>query len=277
MRVHHLNLGTMRPPLGKLIDGEPGLFRRATMVCHCLLVETGTGLVLIETGMGTPVTTDANAWLGRTFVRRTNPDQGVDQTAVHQLRALGFDPADVRDIVLTHLDLDHAGGLVDFPQARIHVYAEELRALQSPRDKAERNRYRKVQFAHSPQWTTYADLGEPWFGFGAVRSLDGLPEEILLIPLAGHTRGHAGVAVDTGNGWLLNAGDSYFHPGELEPTPHIPAGLGLFEAYMQTDRAARLDNQRRLRELVHAHGNEVTVFSAHNATEFDRISARSRL
>jgi glyoxylase-like metal-dependent hydrolase (beta-lactamase superfamily II) len=133
-----------------------------------------------------------------------------------------------------------------------------------------------VQFAHNPQWTSYTDFGEPWFGFDAVRSLDGLPEEILIVPLAGHTRGHAGVAVDTGSGWLLNAGDSYFHPGELEPRPHIPAGLGLFESYIQTDKVARLDNQRRLRELVQAHGDEITIFSAHNATEFDRLSARSR-
>ena len=141
----------------------------------------------------------------------------MDQTALHQIRALGFDPADVRDIVLTHLDLDHAGGLIDFPQARVHVYAEELRALQSPRDAAERNRYRTVQFAHDPKWTSYSDTGEPWFGFGAVRQLAGLPDEILLIPLSGHTRGHAGVAVDTGNGWLLNAGDSYFFHGQVDP------------------------------------------------------------
>ncbi len=269
MRVHHINCGTLRPPLGRLVDGKPGLFRRATMVCHCLLIETATGLVLAETGMGTPVTTDAEAWLGRKFVHLTRPDRGEDQTAVHQIRKLGFDPADVRDIVLTHLDLDHAGGLVDFPQARVHVYATELAALGTAR-------YRSVQFAHGPQWTSYADSGEPWFGFDAVRPLDGLPEEILLIPLAGHTLGHAGIAVDTGNGWLLNAGDSYFHPGELEPRPHIPAGLGMFESLMQTDRAARLDNQRRLRELVQAHRDEVTVFSAHSALEFDRISAGSR-
>jgi dihydrofolate reductase len=35
--------------------------------------------------------------------------------------------------------------------------------------------------------------GEPWFGFERVRPLDGLPPEIALIPLIGHTFGHAGV------------------------------------------------------------------------------------
>ena len=65
MRVHHLNCGTMRPPGGRLVDGGPGVFRRAEVVCHCLLVETGTGLVLIDTGFGTPADDRPAQWLGR--------------------------------------------------------------------------------------------------------------------------------------------------------------------------------------------------------------------
>ena len=44
-------------------------------------------------------------------------------------------------------------------------------------------------------WRTYRSGGERWFGFEAVRDLDGLPPEILMIPLPGHTGGHAGVAI----------------------------------------------------------------------------------
>jgi len=73
MRVHHLDCGTMRPLGGRLIDGRPGLFRRATMVCHCLLLETATGLVLVETGTGTPAAVDREAWLGAGFVRPPCP------------------------------------------------------------------------------------------------------------------------------------------------------------------------------------------------------------
>jgi len=32
--------------------------------------------------------------------------------------------------VLTHIDFDHAGGLPDFPQAKIHVHANEKNAAQ---------------------------------------------------------------------------------------------------------------------------------------------------
>jgi glyoxylase-like metal-dependent hydrolase (beta-lactamase superfamily II) len=185
---------------------------------------------------------------------------------------------DVRHVVLTHLDLDHAGGLVDFPKATVHVHAEELRAFESPRDDAERNRYRAVQFTHGPKFRTYRNSGESWFGFRAVGEMDGLPPEILLIPLAGHTRGHAGVAVDSGDGWLLHAGDSYFFHGEVDPVKaHCPPGLAMFEARVQTEKGPRLDNQRRLRELVRAHADAVTVFSSHSAVEFHRLSRRSRI
>jgi glyoxylase-like metal-dependent hydrolase (beta-lactamase superfamily II) len=268
MRVHHLNCGTMRPPGGRLVDGGPGVFRRAEVVCHCLLVETGTGLVLIDTGFGTPADDRPAQWLGRGFASMTRPATDRGQAAVRQIERLGFSSRDVRHIVLTHLDLDHAGGLVDFPDATVHVHATELSAAQRPRTALARSRYRAIQFAHQPRWTAYADPGEPWLGFDAIRGLDGLPPEILLIPLAGHTRGHTGIAVDTGHGWLLHAGDAYFHPGEIDIRPHCPPALTVFESILQVDKRARVRNQQRLRELARTHSGQVQIFSAHNAAEY---------
>ena len=275
MRVHHLNCGTLRPLGGRLIDGEPGYLRRAEMVCHCLLVETGDGLVLVETGLGTPAAEHPDRWLGGGFARLVNPATDGEEAAVRQVRRLGFDPGDVRHIVLTHLDLDHAGGLVDFPEATVHVYAEELRALERKATAKDGTRYRGVQFAHGPRWAPEEARGEAWLGFEAVRPLDGLPPGILLIPLAGHTRGHAGVAIDTGDHWLLHAGDAYFHPGELDARPHCPPGLTVFESMVQTERRSRLHNQQRLRELARDHGDRVRIQSAHNAAEYRRALAGS--
>jgi glyoxylase-like metal-dependent hydrolase (beta-lactamase superfamily II) len=272
MRIHHLNCGTMRPLGGRLVDGRGGLFQRATTICHCLLLETDTGLALIETGVGSPTVDRPAEWLGSAFVRLANPVSDPALSAVTQIRALGLDPADVRDIVVTHLDLDHAGGLVDFPQARVHVHERELQALQNPVDDGERRRYRQIQFAHGPQWRSYRAEGDPWFGFAAVRELDGLPG-VMLIPLAGHTRGHAGIAVDTGDGWLLNAGDAIYAETQLDPDrPSLPPLMAFFESRMQTEKAARLDNQRRLRALAKDHGDEVAIFAAHDVAAFERFT-----
>ena len=52
MHVHHLNAGTMCPMSARLVNGQGGLFKRARLVCHVLLLETEDGLVLVDTGLG---------------------------------------------------------------------------------------------------------------------------------------------------------------------------------------------------------------------------------
>ncbi|MEU5408368.1 MBL fold metallo-hydrolase [Nocardia asteroides] len=268
MRIHHLDGGTMRPFGGRLMDGIGGITRRAEMVCHCVLIELDDRLVLIETGIGEGAVRQPEVWLGRRFIRMTRPVLDLAHTIAPRIEALGYRRDDVTDIVLTHLDLDHAGGLADFPRATVHVYGEELRALDGDFGLREKFRYRAAQFAHGPRWESYDEFGEPWFGFDAVRQLRGLPPELLIIPLAGHTRGHAGIAIDTGAGWKFAVGDAYFHPGQLDlEHPHQPPGAALFERLVQTVGPARIDNQERLRELLRGHGAEVEVFSAHSAVE----------
>ena len=102
---------------------------------------------------------------------------------------------------------------------------------------------RLVDLVHEPG-------GEPWFGFECVRDLGGqLPPEILLVPLVGHTRGHCGIAVDTGEQWLLCAGDAYFYREEMSwEKPHCTPGLAWYQRLMQVHSRWRLLNQRRLRE-----------------------------
>jgi hypothetical protein len=44
---------------------------------------------------------------------------------------------------------------------------------------------------------------------------------------------------------------------------------------MEKDRASRLLNQQRLRELNRAHGREVRIFCGHDILEFERLSGHS--
>lgn len=115
MKVHHFNCGTM--PLG--------------LVSHCLLIETPSSLVLVDTGFGLDCVRAPDEILG-VGGRILRPVLDENETALRQVEGLGFDATDVRHIVLTHMDLDHAGGLADFPWATVHVHGPEFRAAMKP-------------------------------------------------------------------------------------------------------------------------------------------------
>lgn len=201
------------------------------------------------------------------------------ETAIRQIEALGHNPGDVRHIVLTHLDFDHAGGLEDFPGATVHVMAKEYDSATGPRRGfVPRNRYRPSQFDEVRDWRRYGAHGERWFGFDAVRDLEGLPPEILMVPLPGHTWGHAGVAIEGPQGWLLHAGDAYFYRGEMrEAKRRCTPGLRAYQTMMEVDRALRLSNQERLRRLSVDAAAGVQLVCAHDPVEFERCAAGNPL
>jgi len=230
--------------------------------------------VLVDTGFGTP-DIERPEHLGAPFRALTRPQLRREETALEQIRKLGFHADDVRDIVVTHLDLDHAGGLRDFPKATVHVLDTELEAATNPKGPKERARYPKAQ-RDGVTFQTHKAEGEDWFGFQAVQNIPGLPEDILMVPLIGHTRGHTGIAVRGDDGWLLHAGDAYFDRREMDlKRPRCKPGLRYYQVQMEVDRRQRLANQRRLRELVRRHGGEVRVICAHDPVLFEEWAQRS--
>ncbi len=259
------------------MDGRvDSVFRRGRLACHCLLLETENGLVLVDTGLGMRDVIDPKARLSRFFLALLSPDFRADMTAVRQVEWMGFRARDVRHIVLTHLDFDHAGGLDDFPEATVHLLQEERDYATLQKTWLDRQRFRPQQWSTRERWRVYRPgEGDSWFGFNAVRQLEGLPPEIAFVPLAGHTFGHAGVAIDTGDGWLLQAGDAYFHHREMDAgSPYCTPGLRFYQKMMEKNREARLWNQQRLRDLKREHGGEVEILCSHDPVEFERVARR---
>ncbi|MFG2974381.1 MBL fold metallo-hydrolase [Streptomyces sp. NPDC048331] len=283
MRIHHLNCGSLRtiPPFGAVpATGGPGELPELPAVCHCLLIETDKdGLILVDTGLGTEDTRRPDRTLGADWVDYAQPALDPRESALHQVVRLGYAPRDVRHIVLTHLHRDHTGGLADFPDARIHVHPEEYRAVTDPSAAHHRHSvdaFMPAHRAHGPLLSPASVEGDTaWFGFPGVARPQGLRCELLLVPLPGHSAGHAGVGVRADDGrWLLHAGDAYMYHGEIDRTPPLDHPvLDPVQQGAQTDAAARAATRDRLRDLVRDHADEVTVFSAHDPWEYARLAA----
>lgn len=266
---HKIPLLTLLGISSYLTKDNQSAFSPGKMICHCLLIESNEGLILVDTGIGLQDVAEPKARLGGLFTLLARPRLDPEETAARQVVKLGFKLDDVRHIVVTHLDLDHAGGLPDFPKAKVHVFEPEYKAAMNPLTLAENKRYRSVHWQHKPDWEIHSlQEGEPWFGFNKVRAIVGTNSEVLLIPVTGHTRGHCAVAVKVPGGWLVHCGDAYFFHGEMSPDGYsCPVGLRLFQHIVQTDGQTRIDNQDRLRKLAKAHSNEVKLFCAHDPVE----------
>ena len=239
-----------------------------TMVAHVLLVERSDGLLLVDSGFGTGDLADPGR-LGKPFHVMVRPTLDPGETAVARVKALGFDPADVTDIVVTHLDIDHAGGLGDFPDARVHVHRAELEAV-GHQPLRHRSRNAPAQWAHDVTWVTHAKPDDTWFGFPAITALG---DGVVIVPLPGHTHGQVGVAVQTDSGrWLLHAGDAFFDGRQMGATPSCHRGLAGFQRFTATSEKVRRNTLEQLQALATQHADEVTVFCAHDKRQYDALA-----
>lgn len=254
MRVEHLSCAAMHPIL---VGALPA---------HVLLVHTADGLVLVDTGFGLQDLAEPRKRLGSSVVM-LRPDRSERHTAIRQLEAAGYSAADVAHIVLTHLDLDHAGGLPDFPEATVHTTTAEHAAATHP-SMREAQRYRPAHVQHGAKFQLHEGRGDTWLhGLTGHEVLAG----ITLIPMPGHTRGHAAVAVETEDrGMIVHAGDAIFD-GTSANIPHARESrlLRVFEQAMAMDRKKIAENHQTLARLQ-AEG--MTVIPAHDRGVYEAMA-----
>ena len=248
MKLHHLNCGVLHAPPSP----------RAA--CHCLLLESDSRLALVDTGIGLQDIARPVERIGQAAIEAAGFQFHEQKTAARQIERLGLRPEDVTDIVLTHADPDHAGGLADFSAASVHVSIEELAHLESGNQ-----RYSPAQLAHRPRWVAHAPAAERWFGLEARPLPLFAGADVLLVPLLGHTLGHCGVAVPQEGRWLLHVGDAYYLRVELAADDHPVSALATMRADSDALRRASLTELRR---LAQDHAAEVDMLSYHDFTEF---------
>lgn len=231
MKIHYLNCGTLHPISRRLVNGEGGFLEKATLVCNCLLVEQGDSWILIDAGLGIDDLREPEQRLGKGFIRNTNPKLDFSESAISRVKDLGIDPQKIKKIVLTHIDVDHVGGISDFPWAEIVVSKHQFDLAQKASSSAVNRRLHPQQWNHDPVWSPQT-FDSTWNG----RPATYVSENILLVDLPGHLEGHCGVVVKReGKMPLIHAGDAVMSTRAVQGK-RTPLGLAIFEMLMRTDR-----------------------------------------
>jgi N-acyl homoserine lactone hydrolase len=171
---------------------------------YCYLVEHPGGLVLVDCGINPHLVADPVGALGEQAAMSELLVAPGDDVAT-KLSLIGFEPADVAHVLLTHLHYDHCGGLCLLPGATVHVQAAERAFASSP-----------------PPYQAPAYLANDWAGVEAWRWREATGEvdlfgdrSIVAFPTPGHTPGHQSVQVRLPEGEVILVGDAAYHPAKM--------------------------------------------------------------
>jgi glyoxylase-like metal-dependent hydrolase (beta-lactamase superfamily II) len=157
-----------------------------------LVRHPSAGAILVDTGLHPSVATDPRHNMGRRGAGYFSLEPGSDVPS--QLRRKGLDAGEIEYVLLTHLHLDHASAISEFPESTFVLSAQEWEAANSARIPLLAG-YRPAHWNHAFDYATvdfesdlvssYGPLGRTFdlFGDGSIR----------LAFTPGHTHGHMSV------------------------------------------------------------------------------------
>ena len=222
VKVHPITTGTLMYPEGALFTpgGRLAALRflgigteRVEIPIPCFLLEhPAAGPILVDTGHHASMAVDPKGSYGPVLGRAVGKylRMGQGDALPDQLRERGVDPGAVKLVLMTHLHLDHASGVSQFPQATFIVTKREWDAATD--GPGLKGGYISRQFDHAFDWRTIDFDGDDvssYKSFG--RTLDLLGDgSIRLAYTPGHTLGHMNVVVRTAGPEFLIVGDAAY-------------------------------------------------------------------
>jgi glyoxylase-like metal-dependent hydrolase (beta-lactamase superfamily II) len=184
-----------------LVADEIDADHRLLQALNCLLVETPSGRVLVETGIG-----DRISDKGRAMRRYEGP------WILPALEAAGFAPDSVDAIAVSHLHYDHAGGVLRVDGSRAFPRAKFI-AQRAEWEIALGDNQRLVASYDQPELRLIRELGLESASDGEVEILPG----VSVFPTGGHSKGHQGVVVRGRDRTVGFFGDLCMRPWSANP------------------------------------------------------------
>ena len=170
-------------------------------------IEHEEGVIPVDTGETSRVHQRGYFPSWHPFYRRaTHFSVHPDEEIGTQLRALGISSRDIRQVVLTHLHTDHAGGLTDLTNASFWVAEQELK-----RASGFGGRIQGYLPNRWPRWWQPSLIRFDGSAFGPFEKSMPLTKlgDVLIVPTPGHTPHHISVVV-CGSPLLFLAGDTSY-------------------------------------------------------------------
>lgn len=216
--------GTKKPALWWIFTSR----RWVTIPINVYVIEHTAGLVLFDTGMDRAVVTDPEYWpdaVTRLFMRNIfRWDITPQETLSLRLESAGYSASDVTKAVISHLHVDHAGGISDIPDAELLVAPqawEHMRSAHPEREAVLRRdldipgaKWRQIEFQPTDD-PLLAPFEESFDLMG-----DG---SMVVLPTPGHLPGSVSMLVRRhGSSPLLLIGDLTY-AAELLDRDQVPA------------------------------------------------------
>lgn len=152
------------------------------------LIKHPDGYVLFDTGNALEVVDNKEEHWGLDTVAAYDPVMTEEQWVVNAIQKVGVKAEDIKYVILSHLHLDHAGGVGHFPNAKYIVQRDELHFAYTP-DFYMKGAYIRKDFDKPVDWHIlegWRDNKYDVFGDG----------KILIYFTPGHTPGHQSVLVN---------------------------------------------------------------------------------